>query len=425
MNEEDQMQKQRVVITGLGVVSPLGVGIDATWKRLINGESGIRKIDRFDPEGFSVQIAGQVPSADEPYGFNAEEFIGKKDMRKMARFIQFGMKATDEALKMANLDNVQDEKILERTGVMLGSGVGGLEDIEKTIQTLNDKGPRRVSPFYIPSILINMFSGHVSIKYGFKGPNSAVVTACATGTHAIGDAFKILERGDADIMIAGGAESAITPSSVAGFASAKALTGAFNDNPTKASRPFDKNRSGFVMGEGAGVLVLETLESAQKRGANILAEIVGYGMAGDGYHMTSPHPDGVGATNAMKAALKDASVSADDVNYVNGHATSTPAGDTIESQAVERLLGKDTMVSATKSMTGHLLGAAGGVEAVFSVKALTDGVLPPTINIDEVDEGCNLDYIQDEARECQVEYAMSNSFGFGGTNASLLFKRFK
>lgn len=419
------MDKKRVVITGLGIVSPLGVGVDITWNKLINGVSGIRRIDRFDPTDFSVQIAGQVPLAGEPDGFDAEEFLGKKDMRKMARFIQFGMKATDEALKMAGLNNVEDENVLERVGVMLGSGVGGLEDIEKTITTLNEKGPRRVSPFYIPSILINMLSGQVSIKYGFKGPNSSVVTACATSTHAIGDAFKIIERGDADIMIAGGAESAVTPSSVAGFAAAKALTSSFNDAPEKASRPFDKNRSGFVMGEGSGVLVLETLESAQKRGANILAEIVGYGMAGDGYHMTSPHPDGIGALNAMKAALKDAEVLAEDVNYVNGHATSTPAGDVIESQAVEKLLGKDTMVSATKSMTGHLLGAAGGIEAVFSVKALFDGILPPTINIEELDEGCNLDYIQDKARELQVEYAMSNSFGFGGTNASLLFKRYK
>ncbi|MCP4354898.1 MAG: beta-ketoacyl-ACP synthase II [Proteobacteria bacterium] len=418
------MQKQRVVITGLGVVSPLGADLDSTWSKLIKGQSGIRRIDRFDPTDFAVQIAGQVPSADEKDGFNAAEFIGKKNMKRMARFIQFGMKATDEALEMANLKDVTDEKQLERIGVMLGSGVGGLEDIEKAALVLHEKGPRRVSPFYIPSVLVNMFSGQVSIKYGFKGPNSAVVTACATGTHAIGDAFKIIERGDADIMVAGGAEAGITQTAVAGFASAKALTSSFNDNPTKASRPFDKNRSGFVIGEGSGVVVLESLESAQKRGANIIAEIVGYGMAGDGYHMTSPHPEGIGGYNAMKAALKDSGVSADDVNYVNGHATSTPAGDVIESQSVERLLGKDTMLSATKSMTGHLLGASGGVEAVFAIKALKEAVLPPTINIEELEEGCNLDYIQDKAREVQVEYAMSNSFGFGGTNASLLFKRY-
>tara|TARA_Y100001960_G_scaffold67037_1_gene70764 strand:- start:6031 stop:7290 length:1260 start_codon:yes stop_codon:yes gene_type:complete len=419
------MQKQRVVITGMGMLSPLAVGVEETWAKLIKGESGIRKIDRFDASEYPVQIAGQVPGADEEHGFNAEEFIGKKDMKKMSRFIQYGMKATDEALRMAGLENVEDEELQKRIGVMLGSGIGGLEDIEATTKTLNERGPKRVSPFYIPSILINMFSGQVSIKYGFKGPNSAVVTACATATHAIGDAFKILQRGDADIMLAGGAESAICPTSVAGFAAAKALTGAFNDDPTKASRPFDKNRSGFVMGEGAGVLVLETLESAQKRGANIIAEIVGYGMAGDGYHMTSPHPDGIGAKGAMIAALDDAGVSPEDVNYVNGHATSTPTGDIIESQAVESLLGKDTMVSATKSMTGHLLGAAGGIEAVFSVKALQDDILPPTINIEELEEGCNLDYIRDEARHMAVEYALSNSFGFGGTNASLLFKKFK
>ncbi|HAG52267.1 MAG TPA: beta-ketoacyl-[acyl-carrier-protein] synthase II [Alphaproteobacteria bacterium] len=419
------MQKQRVVITGMGLVSPLGVGVEPTWGKLIKGQSGIRRIDRFDPTDYAVQIAGQVPGADEEDGFNAEEFIGKKDMKKMSRFIQFGMKATDEALKMAGLEAVEDEELLKRIGVMLGSGVGGLEDIEKAVNTLQTRGPKRISPFYIPSILINMFSGQVSIKYGFKGPNSAVVTACATATHAIGDAFKILQRGDADIMIAGGAESAICPTSVAGFAAAKALSSGYNETPEKASRPFDKKRDGFVMGEGSGVVVLETLESAEKRGANIIAEIVGYGMAGDGYHMTSPHPDGVGAIGAMEAALKDAEVPAEDVKYVNGHATSTPAGDIIESQSVEKLLGKDTMVSATKSMTGHLLGAAGGIEAVFSIKALQDDILPPTINIEELDEGCNLDYIKDEARHMAVDYALSNSFGFGGTNASLLFKKFK
>ena len=418
------MQKHRVVVTGMGVLSPLGVGVEPTWGKLIKGQSGIRKIDRFDVSDYAVQIAGQVPGATEEHGFNAEEFIGKKDMKKMSRFIQYGMKAVDEALNEAKLD-LEDEELMTRTGVMLGSGIGGLEDIENATKTLNERGPKRISPFYIPSILINMFSGQVSIKYGFKGPNSAVVTACATATHAIGDAFKILQRGDADVMLAGGAESAVCPTSVAGFAAAKALTSDFNDNPTVASRPFDKSRSGFVMGEGAGVMVLETLESAQKRGANIIAELVGYGMAGDGYHMTSPHPDGIGAKGAMIAALDDAGVSPEDVNYVNGHATSTPTGDIIESQAVESLLGKDTMVSATKSMTGHLLGAAGGIEAVFSVKALQDDILPPTINIEELEEGCNLDYIQNEARNEAVEYALSNSFGFGGTNASLLFKKFK
>ena len=418
------MQKHRVVVTGMGVLSPLGVGVEPTWGKLIKGQSGIRKIDRFDVSDYAVQIAGQVPGATEEHGFNAEEFIGKKDMKKMSRFIQYGMKAVDEALNEAKLD-LEDEELMTRTGVMLGSGIGGLEDIENATKTLNERGPKRISPFYIPSILINMFSGQVSIKYGFKGPNSAVVTACATATHAIGDAFKILQRGDADVMLAGGAESAVCPTSVAGFAAAKALTSDFNDNPTVASRPFDKSRSGFVMGEGAGVMVLETLESAQKRGANIIAELVGYGMAGDGYHMTSPHPDGIGAKGAMIAALKDAGVEPSQVKYVNGHATSTPTGDIIESQAVESLLGKDTMVSATKSMTGHLLGAAGGIEAVFSVKALQDDILPPTINIEELEEGCNLDYIRDEARHMAVEYALSNSFGFGGTNASLLFKKFK
>jgi 3-oxoacyl-[acyl-carrier-protein] synthase II len=418
------MQKHRVVVTGMGVLSPLGVGVEPTWGKLIKGQSGIRKIDRFDVSDYAVQIAGQVPGATEEHGFNAEEFIGKKDMKKMSRFIQYGMKAVDEALNEAKLD-LEDEELMRRTGVMLGSGIGGLEDIENATKTLNERGPKRISPFYIPSILINMFSGQVSIKYGFKGPNSAVVTACATATHAIGDAFKILQRGDADVMLAGGAESAVCPTSVAGFAAAKALTSDFNDNPEVASRPFDKNRSGFVMGEGAGVMVLETLESAQKRGANIIAELVGYGMAGDGYHMTSPHPDGIGAKGAMVAALQDAQVEPSEVNYVNGHATSTPAGDVIESQAVESLLGKNVMLSATKSMTGHLLGAAGGIEAVFSVKALQDNILPPTINIEELEEGCNLDYIQNEAREEKVEYALSNSFGFGGTNASLLFKRFK
>jgi 3-oxoacyl-[acyl-carrier-protein] synthase II len=418
------MQKHRVVITGMGALTPLAVGVEPTWGKLIKGESGIRKITRFDTADYAVQIAGQVPSENEEFGFNAEEFIGKKDMKKMSRFIQFGMKAADEALKMAKLDNVEDEEMLKRIGVMLGSGIGGLEDIENATQTLLEKGPKRISPFYIPSILINMFSGQVSIKYGFKGPNSAVVTACATATHAIGDAFKILQRGDADIMLAGGAESPITRTSVAGFAAAKALTSDFNDNPESASRPFDKARSGFVMGEGAAVMVLETLESAQARGANIIAEIVGYGMAGDGYHMTTPHPDGLGAKGAMIAALNDAQVSPADVNYVNGHATSTPAGDVVESQAVESLLGKNVMLSATKSMTGHLLGAAGGIEAIFSVKALQDNILPPTINLDNVEDGCNLDYIANEARAEKVEYALSNSFGFGGTNASLLFKRF-
>lgn len=418
------MDKKTVVVTGMGLVTPYGVGVDVAWNALTKGVSGISRITHFDPEGYACQIAGEVPNSGEN-AFVADDWFDKKDQRKMGRFIQLGIVAADEAVKQAGLLNVEDTAMQERIGVVLGSGVGGLPETEETCATLNAKGPRRVSPFFIPSMLVNLFPGHVSMKYGFKGPNSSVVSACATGAHSIGVAKRMIEDGEADIVVAGGAEACVCPSAVAGFSSAKALSTGYNDTPEKACRPFDDARDGFVMSEGAGVLVVESLESAQKRGANILAVLAGFGQTGDAYHMTSPHPEGDGGKRATLAAIADAGMEASDVQYVNAHATSTPMGDTIESGTIESIFGKDILVSSTKSMTGHSLGAAGAWEAIFSIQAIREGIVPPTINLENVSEGCNLDYVAGAARQATVSAAVSNSFGFGGTNASLLFKKFK
>lgn len=411
--------KRRVVITGMGVITPLGNDVDTYWNNLKAGKSGVGKLDRFDTEGFATTIAAQVD-------FNAEDFIDKKEARRMDRFVQYAVAAALQAEKQADL-KISAENA-ERIGVYIGSGVGGLETMTDQINTLNNKGPRRVSPFFVPMMIGDMASGQVSIFLGAKGPNSSPVSACATGTNAIGDAFKIIQRGQADVMITGGTEAPIVPISVAGFNAAKALTTDFNDTPEKASRPFDKNRSGFVIGEGSGVIVLEELEHAQKRGANILAEIVGYGMSGDAYHIVQPAPEGEGAARAMREALRDAEIQPEQVGYINAHGTSTDYNDLYETQAVKSAFGEHAYklaMSSTKSMTGHLLGAAGAIEAVACVKALQENILPPTINHDEPGEGCDLDYVPNEARQADVEYVMSNSLGFGGHNASIILRKYK
>tara|TARA_R110000868_G_scaffold411733_1_gene708176 strand:- start:5894 stop:7159 length:1266 start_codon:yes stop_codon:yes gene_type:complete len=418
-------KKRTVVVTGLGLVTPFGVGVNVAWDALMQGKSGIGPITHFDASEFACQIAGEVPGADAPNGFNPNDYMDSKDQKKMGRFIQLGMAAAHEAVAQAGLLNVEDEALQNRIGVVLGSGVGGLPEVEAACDALKTRGPRRVSPFFIPSMLVNLFPGHVSMKYGFKGPNSSVVTACATSTHAIGVAKRMIEDGEADIVVSGGAEACICPTAVAGFASAKALSTGYNATPEKACRPFDNARDGFVMSEGAGVLVVESLESAQKRGVKILAVLSGFGQSGDAYHMTSPHPEGDGGKRATIAALKDGNTESHEVTYVNAHATSTPMGDVIESKAIESIFGPDILVSATKSMTGHSLGATGAWEAAFSVLAIQHDMLPPTINLEEVSEGCNLDYIADGARKVDVNAVVSNSFGFGGTNASLLFKKYK
>lgn len=415
------MQNRRVVVTGMGVVSPFGVSVPVLWAGLTAGKSGIRRITRFDSTDFASQIAGEVPDAPEPNGFDPAQYLDVKEMRKMDRFIQLGMAAAHEAIAQAGLADLSDEAKL-RTGVCVGSGVGGLPQIEETVHTLKERGPRRISPFFIPAILINLLPGHISMRWGFKGMNLSHVSACATGAHAVGEAMLAIRHGRADVMIAGGAESAVCPLSIGGFAAARALSTGFNNDPQRASRPFDKNRDGFVLGEGAAILVLESEEHAKKRGATILAEVAGYGATGDAYHLTMPSPGGEGAQRAMKLALEDAGMNAADVGYVNAHATSTPAGDEVESSAIRGVFGDKVAVSATKSMTGHLLGAAGSLEAVISILALREGVLPPTINLDEPDETCALDYIPHKAREAKVTAVVSNSFGFGGTNAALAFR---
>jgi 3-oxoacyl-[acyl-carrier-protein] synthase II len=417
------MSARRVVVTGMGVVSPLGVGLAATWEGLVAGRSGVRRITKFDATDYASQVAGEVPAAGEPGGFNPESVVAVKDLKKMDTFIQYGMVATAEALAMAGLDAVTDEALQDRIGVLLGSGIGGLPAIEEGAKTLAERGPRRLSPFFIPSILINLLSGQVSIRYGFRGPNLSPVSACASGAHALGDAAELIKRGAADVMVAGGAEAAISPLSVGGFAAARALSTGFNDRPAQASRPFDQDRDGFVIGEGAGVLVLEDYDHARRRGAPILAELCGYGLTGDGYHMTSPSPEGLGAQRAMRQALTMAGLTPADIGYVNAHATSTPAGDEVESRALEAVFGRTVPVSSTKSMTGHLLGAAGGLESVVCVQALRTGVLPPTINLGTPSADCTLDYIPNTARSANVSAVLNNSFGFGGTNASLVFRK--
>jgi 3-oxoacyl-[acyl-carrier-protein] synthase II len=415
---------RRVVVTGIGLVTPLGIGIEHNWNALIEGKSGIRAIQSFDVSDLPVKIGGQVPrGATADNLFNADDWVEPKDQRRMDEFIVFAIAASVQAVKDAGWEPTDEEERC-RTGVMVGSGIGGLVGISEGAVTLASKGPRRVSPFFIPSNLINLASGHVSIRYGFKGPNHAVVTACSTGAHAIGDAARIIALDDADVMLAGGAEATVCRLGIAGFASAKALSTSFADEPHRASRPFDRDRDGFVMGEGSGIVVLEELEHAKKRGAKIYGEIIGYGMAGDAYHITSPAPDGGGALRAMQAAIKRAGIPLDQIDYINAHGTSTPMGDGIEVAAVKRLFGSaaDTVsMSSTKSAVGHLLGAAGSVEAIFSLLAMRDSVLPPTLNLENPSEGCDIDLIPIVAKRKKIRYALSNSFGFGGTNASLIF----
>lgn len=412
--------KRRVVVTGLGAVTPLGKGVQDSWDAIINSKSGIGKIEGFDPSRLACRIAGEV-SPD----FNSEEYISDKEARKVGLFIVYGVAAAIQAVEDSDWKPT-DEHSLERTGVLIGSGIGGLQQIQNNSIILHEKGPRRISPFFIPSSLINLVSGHVSIKYGFQGPNHAVVTACSTGAHAIGDAARIIESGDADVMVAGGAEAAVCELAVAGFAAARALSTNFNDTPEKASRPWDSARDGFVMGEGAGVVVLEEYEHAKKRGAKIYGEIVGYGLSGDGYHITSPHPEGKGGYSAMKMALAKSGLDTADIGYVNAHGTSTPMGDEIEMRAVQKLFGNhvdSVSMSSTKSSIGHLLGAAGSVEAILSIKAMQEGILPPTLNLENPPEDCKIDLIPHKAKEKKVKAIMSNSFGFGGTNATLIFKQ--
>lgn len=418
---------RRVVITGMGIVSPLGVGVDKNWAEITAGKSGIRKITRFDASDMSSQVAGMVPYQSEGVadGFNPDDTLTPKDQKKVDTFILYGMMAADEAVADSGWkpSTVEEQ---ERTGVMIGSGIGGLQSIYETSETLIQKGPRRVSPFAVPAMLINLASGHVSIKHGFKGPNHSVVTACATGSHAIGDASRLIMMDDADVMVAGGAEAAVNRLGVASFAACRALSTSYNDNPESASRPFDEARDGFVIAEGAGIVVLEEYEHAKKRGAKIYAEVIGYGLSGDAYHMTSPAEDGDGGFRAMKAALKRAGVNPSDIDYINAHGTSTPMGDGIECGAVKRLFGnaiETISMSSTKSAIGHLLGAAGAVEAIYTTKAIQTGVLPPTLNLDNVSEPCQgIDLVPKVAKEKKVMIALSNSFGFGGTNASLVLK---
>ena len=415
---------KRVVVTGIGLVTPLGVGAETVWKRLVEGQSGIRAIQSFDVSDLPAKIAGQVPRGDTASGlFNADDWVPPKDQRKMDEFILFALAAAEQAVADAEWKPESAEE-RERTGVMIGSGIGGLPGITEGAITLHERGPRRLSPFFIPSNLINLASGHVSIRYGFSGPNHAVVTACSTGAHAIGDAARLIMWDDADVMVAGGAEAAVCRLGIAGFAAARALSTGFNDEPAKASRPWDQKRDGFVMGEGAGIVVLEELEHAKQRGAKIYAEVVGYGMSGDAYHITAPAEDGNGAYRAMRNALKRAELAPDKIDYINAHGTSTPLGDEIELGAVKRLFGRhayELSMSSTKSAIGHLLGAAGSVEAIFSILAMRDKVVPPTLNLEHPSAGCDIDLVPLRAKERPVRYALSNSFGFGGTNASLIF----
>ncbi|HVH60634.1 MAG TPA: beta-ketoacyl-ACP synthase II [Candidatus Sulfotelmatobacter sp.] len=408
---------RRVVVTGVGLVCALGIGTEETWRNLIAGCSGIAPITSFDATGFDCRFAGEVKN------FDPLQWIEKKELKKMARFIQVGLASADFAVKSANWK--PEDSNLDEVGVYVSSGIGGFDIIEREHGKLLYGGPNKISPFFIPSAIVNLASGQISIRYGARGPNSATATACSASAHAVGDSFKIIERGAAEMMICGGAEATITPMGIGGFAAMKALS-TRNEDPAHASRPWDSGRDGFVVGEGAGILVLESLEHAQKRNAPILAEIVGYGMSGDAYHMTQPEENGDGAYRVMMAALKDAKLAPDDIGYVNAHGTSTPIGDVIETRALKRVFGeraKKVAVSSTKSMTGHLLGGAGGLEAGISVLALRDQTLPPTINLENPDPECDLDYVPNHARKASVEYVLSNSFGFGGTNAALVFRR--
>lgn len=418
---------KRVVVTGLGALTPFGMGVDLAWDSVIAGKSAITNITKFDTEGYNVKVAGEVIKGTEPGQFNADLFMEPKEQKRVDDFVLFGIAAAEEAIKDAGW-MPEDAKEKARTGVIIGSGIGGIEAIHTTSATLDNGGPRRISPFFIPACIINMISGHVSMRHGFTGPNIATVTACATGSHAISQAYQCILLDDADVMVVGGAESAVGPLAIGGFMQAKALSHSYNDQPQKASRPWDKGHDGFVMGEGAGILVLEEYEHAKARGAKIYAEIIGYGNSGDAYHITSPAPDGSGAKKAMSEALRKANIKPQDVTYINAHGTSTLIGDAMEAKAVAELFAgcPNLKMSSTKSAIGHLLGAAGAVEAVFCVKAIETGILPPTLNLeDPIDEAKGLDLVPNVARKCDVKVAISNSFGFGGTNASLVFKKFE
>lgn len=417
---------KRVVITGMGIVSPLGHGLEANWENgLLKNKSGISKITRCECEDLAAKIAGQVPFGEAKGEFDPSAYIDVKDRKKMDDFILFGIAAGVDAVEDSGIMNGLTEEEKDEVGVIVGSGIGGLESIYNASTILNEKGPRRISPFFIPSALINLASGHISIKYGLRGPNHSVVTACATGTHAIGDAFEIIKRGDALAMVAGGAEAAVTRLGIAGFASARALSTSYNETPEIASRPWDKDRDGFIMGEGSGVLVLEEYEHAKARGAKIYGEVVGYGMSGDAYHMTLPAPEGNGGFRAMKQALRKADIKPSEVDYINAHGTSTPGGDMLEFTAVKNMFqGTDVSMSSTKSSIGHLLGAAGAVESVYSLLAMRDGIIPATLNCDNPEEGTEaIDIVRGENKKKEIKYSLSNSFGFGGTNASLIFKK--
>jgi 3-oxoacyl-[acyl-carrier-protein] synthase II len=411
--------KRRVVVTGIGLITPLGCGLQKTWEGICKGASGIDRITSFQADDYPVQIAGEVKD------FNPEDFIERKDIKKMDIFIQYALGAGAMAVEDAGLKI--DEDNADRVGVIVGAGIGGLNTIERYHSVLMESGHRRISPFFIPMLIANLAAGHISMRFGARGPNSCVTTACAAGTHSIGEAFRLIQRSDADVMIAGGSESAITPLTIAGFANMKALSSR-NDAPQKASRPFDRERDGFVIAEGAGVLVLEELQLAQRRGARIYAEIVGYGMSADAYHMTAPDPEGRGVINCMRMALRDAGITPQEVDYINAHGTSTPFNDKHETMAIKQVFGEHAYrlaVSSTKSMTGHLLGAAGGIEAAFCALALSQGIIPPTINYEYPDPECDLDYVPNHARHVDVQTVLSNSFGFGGTNASLVLKRYR
>jgi 3-oxoacyl-[acyl-carrier-protein] synthase II len=413
------MSHRRVVVTGMGLLCGVGNTAPQIWEGLLAGKSGMAEITAFDLTGHSVRIAAEVKD------FDVHAFVEKKEARKMGRFIHFAMAAAQEAMQHSGLQITPE--IAENVGVHIGSGIGGFDIIEREHTAMLNGGPRKISPFFIPATIINLAAGHVSIKYGAKGPNEATATACTSSAHSIGDAFRIIQRGDATAMIAGGTEAAITPLSVGGFAAMKALS-TRNDDPTHACRPFDKDRDGFVCGEGAGILILEELEFAQARGANILAEIIGYGMSGDAYHMTGMAPEGDGCRRAMESALRVAGISADKIDYVNAHATSTPVGDSLESKAIENVFGEkalshELLVSSTKSMTGHLLGGAGGLEAGIAIMAMVNQIAPPTMNLENVDPACRLNYVPNKPQPAKIDYALSNSFGFGGTNGSLVFKR--
>lgn len=410
--------KRRVVVTGMGLVVPTGIGVETAWKNICEGKTGIGKLTRFNPEKFDTQIAAEVK------GFNPELYIEKKEIKKMDLFIQYALAATQEAMDSSGLAITPDNS--ERVGVIVGTGLGGLPTIEKYHQILLERGPGRISPFFIPMLIANLASGQIAIHYGAKGPNTCVVTACATGAHCIGDAFRAIVYGDADVIIAGGTEANITPLTIGGFNAMKALS-TRNDEPEKACRPFEKNRDGFVIAEGAGIMILEELEFAQKRNAPIHAELIGYGYTGDAYHITAPSPDGDGAIRCMKMAIKDAGLKPEEIDYINAHGTSTPLNDLTETLAIKAVFGdraKQIPISATKSMTGHLLGAAGSTEAIFTILSLRDGILPPTLNYEEPDPECDLDYVPNVARKQEVRIGMSNAFGFGGTNATLIFKKF-